>query len=236
MKTYIFDIETGPRPREQIADLCPAFEAPANYKDAEKIAAYVQAKQADWYQSAALSAVTGRVLAIGLLDADAPDDAEPQLYGSGDEAADLAAFWALIAPGGYLACDLVGFNSNGFDLPFLVRRSWCLGVAVPGALTSGRWLPSQCRDVLDAWRVGGGASAERISLDALARFLGVGAKTGSGADFASLWAMDPAAALAYLVQDLRLTRAVARRLGVLAPAPAAACPASTLADEFGAKA
>jgi Predicted 3'-5' exonuclease related to the exonuclease domain of PolB len=227
MKTYIFDIETGPRPRDEIAHLCPVFEAPASYKDPEKIAAAIFAKEAAWYADAALSAVTGRVLAIGYLDALTD---ELGYFATADEAADIAAFWNLIAPGGYLNADLVGFNSNSFDLPFLVRRSWALGVTPPTEFTSGRWLPSGCRDLIDVWRVGN--RQEHIGLDQLARYLGLPGKSGSGADFARLWEVDAPAALAYLAQDLTVTRNVARRLGVVR---LPACPARELAAEFSPK-
>ena len=88
MSNYIFDIETGPRSRAELAECVPTFEAPSNWKDSEKIRAYVAEKEAEWFQSAALSALTGRVLAIGYLDAVTD---ELGYFASGDEAADLAA-------------------------------------------------------------------------------------------------------------------------------------------------
>jgi hypothetical protein len=210
MSTLVFDIETGPRSRAELAECVPTFEAPSNWKDPEKIRAYVAEKEAEWFQSAALAALTGRVLAIGYLDAFTD---ELGCFATGDEAADIAAFWRLVAPSGYLVADLIGFSSNRFDLPFLIRRSWCLGVTVPRELVSGRWLPSQCIDVLETWRCG--VREDSVSLDRLGQFLGVGRKTGSGADFASLWATDPSGALAYLANDLRLTRRCAVALGLL---------------------
>ena len=214
MSAIVFDIETGPRSRAELAECVPTFEAPSNWKDPEKIRAHVAEKEADWFQSAALSALTGRVLAIGYLDA-ATD--ELGFFATGDEAADLAAFWRLIAPDGYLHTRLVGFCSNRFDLPFLIRRSWHLRVPVPSELISGRWLPARCLDVLEYWRCG--VREDSVSLDRLAQFLGVGRKNGSGADFAALWATDPSGALAYLANDLRLTRHCAEALGLIAPAP-----------------
>lgn len=212
MSTLIFDIETGALPRAEIAHLAPVFEAPGNYKDLEKIAAYIHGKEAEWYQSAALSALSGRVLAIGILDAHRPE--ESQFFASGNEAQDLIDFWSYIATeGGYLKVDLVGFNSNSFDLPFLIRRSWALGIRPPRELTQTRYLPSNCRDILDIWRCGN--REDRVSLDRLAKFLGVGAKTGNGADFASLWSTDPVSALAYLENDLRLTLACAEKLNAV---------------------
>ena len=57
MSNYIFDIETGPRSRAELAECVPTFEAPSNWKDSEKIRAYVAEKEAEWFQSAALSAL-----------------------------------------------------------------------------------------------------------------------------------------------------------------------------------
>jgi hypothetical protein len=54
MSTYIFDIETGPRSRAELAACVPHFEAPGNWKDPEKIRAYVTEKEAEWFQSGAL--------------------------------------------------------------------------------------------------------------------------------------------------------------------------------------
>jgi hypothetical protein len=39
----------------------------------------------------------------------------------------------------WLHQQLVGFNINAFDLPFLFRRSWALGIAVPFGLRKGRY-------------------------------------------------------------------------------------------------
>ena len=51
------------------------------------------------------------------------------------------------------------------------------------------------------------------SLDTIAKHLGVGAKNGSGADFAALWQSDRAKAADYLRNDLQLTARIAEALG-----------------------
>lgn len=204
----IFDIETGPRPAAELESLCPQFEAPANYKDPTKIAAFIEEKRRDWLERGALSAVTGQVLAIGYL-ANGNFDA----FATGDEAEDIAGFWHLITSHGTILHQLVGFNCISFDVPFLVRRSWKLGVPVPPSLFRGRWINEAFIDLMDIWKCGN--RDQSISLGDLARYLGVGEKNGEGKDFARLWAIDRAAALAYLENDLRLTAACAERLGVL---------------------
>jgi hypothetical protein len=209
MTAIIFDIETGPSSRLEIAELMPTFEAPSNWKDPEKIRAYIATKQAEWFQQAALSATTGRVLAIGYIE----EGSEFSAFASGDEAADIKAFWDLITNNGAVTHRLIGFNSNSFDLPFIIRRSWKLGIRPPITLMSGRYLSHNCVDLLDLWRCGN--REDRISLDKMARFLGVGGKTGDGAEFPSLWSMSREAALRYLENDVLLTRRCAQALGAM---------------------
>ncbi|MBN2069590.1 MAG: ribonuclease H-like domain-containing protein [Opitutales bacterium] len=209
MKPIIFDIETGPLPRTEIAQFEPEFEAPSNWKDPHKIKECIQSKQAEWYEKCALSATTGKVLAIGWMY---PDE-EPQVLCSGDEATDIRTFWDLITYHGAVVSKLVGFNSNSFDLPFLARRSWKLGVRPPAVLMSGRYLCKQCIDILDLWRCG--VTSDRISLDNLSKYLGIGAKNGHGALFAQMLKEDPEQALRYLKNDVQLTFKCARSMGIV---------------------
>src|SRR5688572_27248958 len=62
----VFDIETGPAPADELERHLPEIEAPANYKDTAKIEAYKQEQREKFLHRAPLSALTGRVLAIGL--------------------------------------------------------------------------------------------------------------------------------------------------------------------------
>ena len=68
MNYRIFDIETGPVSLDKLQDQMPEFKAPSNYKDEEKIAAYIEEQQSKWIEKAALDASTGRVMAIGVKD------------------------------------------------------------------------------------------------------------------------------------------------------------------------
>jgi hypothetical protein len=214
MNALVFDIETGPEVGEVLSEMEPEFTAPANFKDPVKIAEKVEGQRVAWRDRAALCATTGRVLAIGtMLDGDvqllAVDEGEPFL-----EADLLDAFWRLAAPQGSWR-HLIGFNSNRFDIPFLIRRSYKLGVNVPYGALNGRYLNPRFVDLMDTWKLGDFQAS--ISLDRLAKHLGVGAKNGDGARFAALLEEDRAAALDYLRNDIEMTVAVARKLGVLAP-------------------
>jgi len=194
--------------------------------DAEKtaaIAAKANAATDQWrtfVDRAALSPVTGRVLAIGWIGTNdviqiwavdpADADAEKKL---------LTTFWVSFRDCAKTDAPIIGFNSHGFDLPFLIRRSWLLGVDVPDdVLANGR--PHRLFiDLMQVWQCGN--RQERISLNNLSAFFGHGQKTEGvdGGDFARLYLSekqeDRETAIEYLRQDVRLTLAAAKRMGVV---------------------
>jgi len=208
----VFDIETGPLPTAELEDRIPKFEAPANYKDEQKIAAYITQKRLDWIERAALDATTGKILAIGILDC-REAGVEKITTLAGDEADIISAFSSIVMACGGSGWPLIGWNIFGFDLPFILRRSWILRVALPQWIRSGRYWDRCFVDAMDVWACGNREQA--VSLDLAAATLGVGRKSGSGAHFASLWNgsdEERAHALEYLENDLRLTKAVAERI------------------------
>lgn len=209
MSNYlILDIETEPLPEAELRPFLPKIEPPSNYKDAAKIEAYIAEKQAEAIERAALSVLTGRVLAVGLKDG--PYDIKTW---EGSESGAIGTFWDYWRG----CCDrIIGHNIKGFDLPFLIRRSYALGISVPSDVMEGRHFNRRVVDTMELWDLG---TRERISLDNFARFLGVGSKPDgvSGKDFARLY-HDPATrdkALEYLRNDLVLTEAVAKRMGII---------------------
>ena len=205
MSYSVWDCETGPLPDDQLNRLMPKFEPPANYTNEEKIAAWLKDKQADWKDKAALSALTGRVLAIGIRYS---TGVEVIMQNDDDEAQILRDFWHDCL--NFEFADLwVGHNIIGFDLPFLMRRSMLLGVPVPHVIRPMRYFDPRFIDTMEKWDLG---THERISLDTLSKALGVGAKSGSGKDFAKLWREDRDAALAYLRHDLELTEKCALKM------------------------
>lgn len=210
----VFDIETGPAP--DAAEYAPDFEAPSNYKDPVKIAAYKAEKIVEWLNQAALSAVSGQLLAIGLRQ-----DGRTTILCDEKEDTMLWDFWATVAHDGALQGPLIGFNSNRFDIPFLVRRSWRHGVPVPRGLMRGRYMSDGLIDLMQVWQLGDYQA--NVKLGTLARWLGVGEKSGDGAAFADLLKTDREAALNYLRNDVELTEKCAVALGILeAPVAAAA--------------
>lgn len=206
--SIVFDIETGPLPETQLKELMPEFEAPANLKDPEKIKAAIESKRKAWIEDAALSPLTGEVLAIGLwIDGTYVIISEPAT-----EAMMLHEFWDAIqdSNGGH---HIVGWNCRLFDIPFLIRRSWKFRVTVPLTVRGKRYWESQITDLRDVWQCGDRQAPG--SLDAVAKHLGIGSKTGSGKDFANLWKSDRPKAIEYLKNDLDMTAEIAKRFGVL---------------------
>jgi Predicted 3'-5' exonuclease related to the exonuclease domain of PolB len=177
----IWDIETMPLPEDQL--IKPEFTA----------------KESAWRDGLALDATTGRVAMIGLL----VGDDEPDIF-SGDEKAILNSFWDSIQDTAMHDGKIVGFNSNNFDLPFLLRRSWANNVRVPDWVRKGRYFADNFVDLLEVWSCS--KREQTISLANLCRFLGVGEKTGNGADFYLLTRKQQKK---YLELDLKLTKTCA---------------------------
>ncbi len=214
MKT-VFDIETQPLPIDQIAHLCPPFTAPSNYKDADKIAANIAEQRTAWIDRAALSPVTGSICAIGYLTGSVTSIVT---IADGLTEKDLIEqFWDIYGTPDTVPT-FVGHNIAGFDVPFIIRRSWFHGLRVPmeTLFPQGRYLNDRrFVDTMKTFQCGN-AREDFISLDRLAKFMGLAGKTEDiGKDFGKILASDANRAIAYLTQDLNSTRAVAERMGIL---------------------
>lgn len=204
MKTYIYwDVETSPA--DDFEKFRPEFPAPGNIKDPEKIKAAIVEKEKEWLDKLALSAMTGRILVSGFLHSkiEYVEGEEKQIVKETIERLDTYVD---------TGCYVVGHNIIGFDLPFLTRRAFKYGISLPSTLklSKGRYWNDQFIDTMLLWSAGN--YQDRISLDNLGKFLGVGQKNGKGGDFASLYATDRKAALEYLANDLSLTQLCAEKL------------------------
>lgn len=225
----------------------PASVKLGRMKDAEKIAALIEERRqahakavaehesavatareehfAKFRAEAALDAATGRVQAIGwfyppcgmkVIDCGTDDTSE---------AAGLMEWWRIVDDCVADRVPMIGFNIEFFDLPFLVRRSWIVGVQVPLGVRTGRYWGECFVDLMRVWGVGG---HDRISLDMLGKAFGldgkvtqVGDQAVSGADWWRLWrgtAEERAVAVEYLRRDLELPAKLAERMGVVAVA------------------
>lgn len=213
MTSPTFDIETAPLTPDELAAQEPKFEGNANTKDPEKIAAQIEEKRRKWYEQAALSPLTGRIVAIGYALSD--DDVVLHTAIQHTEAQMIDAFVSTAQTVSDRNGHLFGYNIVRFDLPFIVRRAWALGVPVPRFLLPGsRYWPDLFVDLADRFCFGN--REDMVSLDVCGAFLGCGRKNGSGKHFAAMISEDPERAIEYLRNDVLLTRKVGQRLGLIA--------------------
>lgn len=247
----VFDIETGPRPMDEIRDLMPPFDGELGPFDPSAVkcgnlrdAAKIEAKIADaaaahraalesmdqrraehektWYDRCALSPLTGHVLAVGWMEgADTRD-----CFCVGDEFTSETGQPVVIIDENWLieyvwrtladvkSAPFVGHNIFGFDLPFLIRRSWLLGIDVPDHIRNGRYWSPIFVDLMDVWGCG---SREMVALDTLAKACGLAGKPDgiNGGMFAELLRTNRPQAIAYLKNDLAMTWGVASQLQVV---------------------
>lgn len=215
----IFDVETSPD-RDKALALMPPFDPEevklGNLKNPalieEKINEAREGHQKSWLDKATLRPETGKILAIGLYRNECGLEILDERQG---EAVMLQAFWEKFMK--WFAATgrpFTGFNSNTFDVPFLILRSRILGVPVPGGLRKGRYFDSnRFVDLRDEWLMGRDWREFKSSLSYVACSLGLPAKNGDGKNFAELYRTNRSAALNYLAHDIWLTKAVAEKLG-----------------------
>lgn len=212
MSYLYFDIETGPLPEAELEAALPPFDEAdvklGNLKDPFKIEAKIAEARVkhreNFMARAALDPMTGRLLAFGARD----EEGKATIVCVDDERLLLEQAWGYFN-GVTSFTHFVGFNIFAFDLPFLIRRSWKLGVRVPFRRQKRYW-PECFVDLREIWQLGDYQG--RGSLGAISKFLGVGEKNGDGAQFAELLVRDRAAALGYLENDLALTAAIGDRI------------------------
>ena len=226
MTTLTFDIETIALPAELREASRPTAETVkyGNTKDPGKRAAMVDAAVAAWERGdkAALDPTQGQVCCIGW---QASDVAACHMHldparGFHPDSEILCNFWDIVAAVYHMDRGnfrLVGHNIAGFDLPYLVRRSWILGVTVPVFILSemNGYRSAMIVDTMRLW--GFGDRNEFITLDKLATLLGIPTQEGGvdGAGVGEAWASGEAGqqqVVAHCLSDVRITGAIYERL------------------------
>lgn len=197
-----------------------AVKAPANYKDAEKIHEYLQAKYKeildgveDAWKRTALDGGMGQLLMIGY----AIEDDEPQVIWFDYQHPDaerhvLENFFAEIK-------DLrpedrprfIGHNLVDFDLRFIWQRAIVLGVKPPSYLPFNPKPWDDCVfDTMTAWA----GLKNRIGMDRLCEILGLEGK--GDIDGSKVWDFVKGGRIeevaAYCKKDIERTRAIFNRL------------------------
>lgn len=195
----ILDIETAPLPEYKIT--FPEFKAPANYTDPAKIAASLAEQRAKYLERAALSATSGFVCAVGFMEEDEFGDWKfSSIEHPLCESSLLLGVWHELQH----PRTLVTFYGKNFDLPFLIRRSWILGIKVPSWLREGRYWSRDIIDLFEDWQLGD--REMRGGLDLVSKTVLGRGKTGHGADFWARLQTNPLEALEYLAEDCALTK------------------------------
>jgi hypothetical protein len=210
MKTHgtpiYLDIETIPGQHPNVLaalkaeadDEKKAIKAPANYKDEDKIAEYVMAKQAEIdtavdarWRKTSFDGALGQVCAVSVaIGYEAPiniykdewETAEPYILGE---------LYRVIADAYSPNCDMrpvfVGHNVVAFDLRFIFQRSVLLGVKPHPIIpfTARPW-DAHVFDTMTQWAGVG----NRVSLDKLCRVFGIptkGTEIGDEIDGSKVW-------------------------------------------------
>ena len=209
-----FDIETCPARPDVLKALMPDFEGRGGTKDPAKIKEQIAAKQQAFIEDAPLHAEIGQVTMIGYIKSDGKFYCDSQSK-TLSEANILREFWALwkaTTMGTQLVVDakFIGHYIRGFDVPFLIRRSWILGVPVPyNVLTDRGYLNDKFVDVHATWQLGD--KQESISLEMLSKVFGVRqkGKAMSGAEVPAAWlAGKHKECIDHCRDDLEITKAV----------------------------
>ena len=261
---FTFDESTVKNYHLLTADFDPGEVKLGNMKDTAKIEAKIEAARlkftADkaavaenidtarteaWQtfrDRAALSPLTGRVLAIGCCNPDVSNTYVIHVEGESKTITEkdliehfLCLADAVLSDGG----SLVGHNIIGFDLPFLLRRGLKYGFRPPKSITNAlaQYRPTNLIDTMREWQFGNRYEGF-VKLDQLAAFFGTRRKTGDGADFHKKFFGTPEEreeALAYCRNDVLMTAEIAVKMRLIAkpakqvatqPEPQAAPPQS----------
>lgn len=172
MTRLFIDIETIPDQREGAAQAATSrIQAPSNYKDPDKIKAYVAEKGAEAWRKTSLDGSYGQVYCIGVALDDEPagvfvaEDYSPEA-----EAALLEEFWESL-PIPKTRVTWVGHNVLGFDLPFLWKRHVIRQVQprLPIPYNAGAW-SDEIEDTMLMWT---GQRTQFMKLDELLSVLGI---------------------------------------------------------------
>lgn len=198
------DIETAPKSVEELEAIMPVFTAPANWKDEEKIAKNIADQKVKFIEKAALSPTTGTVMAIGLYD-DEEDVYQGIVVADYASEADLLEeFWSHLVYHDAMTVDVLGWNIQNFDLPFLIKRSWANTIKVPKTVLEfyrGRAsLNARFKDLMQYFCIG--SDDRYMKLDDALDLLGCERKIEIEGLFYEVYKSNPHKAMKYLKRDV----------------------------------
>lgn len=188
-KRYFIDIETippGEEVREQLA-VELMRHCVKNYQTSTT-SSVAPEKIEEEFRKLALSGEMGRVLAIGVIVERDTEilhrgiigrDRESRLFHL-DEARTLRGFWRLLSDFNTKRDLIIGHNIFDFDLSFLYKRSIIHRVRPPVKLSFARYRSRPIYDTMCEWNQW--SFKGRVSLDRLAKALGLESSKGQGID------------------------------------------------------
>ena len=202
----VIDVETMPNTGMEL--YLPEAEAPSNYKDPDKIAAYKAEKRNKQVEGMALDVDLCRIVAIGFAG-DLEIEPGIMLARTGDEERHiLTRFWdmAQVVP----LRPVVGYNILGFDLPIILRRSFLLGVSITRSFDMRRYSSSDVVDLMQLLYNWGQAPGQTRGLKVVAQMFGI-PNPLPDVDGSMVATMGDSELMTYCANDVRLTQELARR-------------------------
>lgn len=209
--TVYLDIETIPTQESVMQEyVLKSLKAPGNYKDTEKIAAYLEEAKEDALDKCGLDGATNHIICIGV----AIDDHDPISFSAekySHERKMLEDFYKYVAGNlPYHGNVFVGHNVSGFDLKVIRQRGIVLavkpGVSIPFDAKPWDLNPF---DTMIQWD-----SKNFIKLEKLALALGIKTKkTMEGSEVYGAWKNGLHEQIAeYCRNDVALVREVYKRM------------------------
>lgn len=198
--TY-FDVESIPDQREGALERAKeSVKIPSNYKNPDTIAAYIEENAKEAWEKTALDGWRGHVACI------VANDEKWAIGDVGSEKVMLQDFFNQMKES-----TLVGHNIISFDIPFLTKRALVLGVKLPPEHIWPRSLKPWDNKVFDTMTALGNGK-EFISLDNLARNLGIKGKGANGKQVHYMWQHGLHDEIAeYCADDVRIVREIHER-------------------------
>jgi len=235
MRIY-FDIETGPQSNAAIKEVLTykeeEFKPRGNTKKRETVAkqheewqADAPLREAEWYSKqinkAALNPLVGRVIGVGWYS-DAFGDT--QIHMSNGPAAEKDLIECLLSEIGHVVDrggQVITYNGDAFDWPFLVLRCKVLGIDMGSYLKIKPFdkfgkTPESFIDIAKEWMLFGSRynrSYDMPKFEELCRVFGIKAKSQGfrGDQFHTMLATNPEAAREYLLEDVESLRLLAEK-------------------------
>lgn len=169
MNLYL-DIETIPAPQEKHAILKEIHSK--KLKDGKKVEGDFQS----YIEATSFDGAFGRIICIGY----AIDNSDTDVF-YGEEKQILKDFWSIAAE----TRKFIGFNVMDFDLRFIYQRSIINGVPPTQNLSFARYRNDPIYDIMWEWRKW--SSFPSISLDSLAKALGLKSSKDGGIEGKDVW-------------------------------------------------